>query len=257
MTRTSERNLPTGQGPEDAISRDRHRFAYATAAERLESNEDVLDIGCGEGYGATILLEAANEYTGVDLSATVVDEARRNFGSTRTRFAAFDGTRIPFEDGTFDAAVSFQVIEHVADVRSYLAEARRVIKPAGWAMFTTPNRLLRLGPGERPWNRFHLREYDPQGLTDALAEIFATVQLLGVRATAEAEAIEIARVQRARRWARWDVLGLRNRLPGALNERARRAVGGIGKAAGPAVDAAFYLSDEADRGLDLLAICSG
>ena len=145
MTRTSERNLPTGQGPEDAISRDRHRFAYATAAERLESNEDVLDIGCGEGYGATILLEAANEYTGVDLSATVVDEARRNFGSTRTRFAAFDGTRIPFEDGTFDAAVSFQVIEHVADVRSYLAEARRVIKPAGWAMFTISTCIQ--GPG--------------------------------------------------------------------------------------------------------------
>jgi SAM-dependent methyltransferase len=256
VPRTSERNLPTGEGPEDAISRDRHRFAYETAARRLESSDHVLDIGCGEGYGAPILLEAASDYAGVDLSETVVDEARRNFGSARARFSAFDGGRIPFEDGKFDAAVSFQVIEHVGDVRAYLAEVRRVIKPAGWAMFTTPNRLLRLGPGESPWNRFHLREYDPQQLTIALAEIFPNVQLLGVRASTEAEAIEIARVRRARRWARWDVLGLRNRLPGALNEQARRVVGTIGRAGGATIDPAFHTSDEADRGLDLLAICS-
>jgi SAM-dependent methyltransferase len=256
MPRTSERNLPTGRGPEEIISRDRHRFAYETAAERLGSSDDVLDVGCGEGYGAPILLERAKGYVGIDLSEAVVDEARRTFGSERARFSAFDGVRIPFDDGAVDAAVSFQVIEHVADVGAYLAEIRRVVKPAGWAIFTTPNRLLRLGSGESPWNRFHLREYDPRGLTDALAAVFPSVQLLGVRASAEAEAIEIARVQRARRWARWDVLGLRNRLPGAINEQARRVVGVIGKAAGPMNDPAFHLSDEADRGLDLLAICS-
>jgi ubiquinone/menaquinone biosynthesis C-methylase UbiE len=256
VRRTSERNLPTGRGPEDAISRDRRYFAYALAAARLASSDKVLDIGCGEGYGAPILLEAAQEYVGIDLPEPVVDEARRSFGSDRAKFSAFDGGQIPYEDAAFDAAVSFQVIEHVPDVPAFLAEARRVIKPTGWVMFTTPNRVLRLGPGESPWNRFHLREYDAQGLVDALRQVFTNVQLLGVRASAEAEAIEIARVQRARRWARWDVLDLRNKLPGALNERARRIVGSIGKASGPAIDPAFYTSDDAERGLDLLGVCS-
>lgn len=257
MRRTSERNLPTGHGPEDAVSRDRRYFAYQLAAERLGRSNEVLDIGCGEGYGARILLKNASGYAGIDLPEAVVDEARRSFGSDRARFSAFDGARIPYEDATFDAAVSFQVIEHVPDVRGFLTEARRVIKPTGWVMFTTPNRLLRLGPGESPWNRFHLREYDSQGLIDALRPIFTNVQLLGIRASAEAEAIEIARVQRARRWARRDVLGLRNKLPGALNERARRIVGSIGRPpAGPPIDSAFHTSDEVDRGLDLLAICS-
>jgi hypothetical protein len=123
-------------------------------------------------------------------------------------------------------------------------------------MFTTPNRLLRLGPGESPWNRIHLREYDPHGLADDLGRVFPSVRVLGVRASPEAEAIEIARVQRARRWARWDVLDLRNRLPGALNEWARRLVGSVGKASGAAIDPAFYTSDDAERGLDLLAVCS-
>ena len=256
MRQTSERNLPTGRGPEDAISRERRYFAYALAAARLTAGDKVLDIGCGEGYGATILLEAAKEYAGIDLPAAVVDAARQSFGSDRAQFVAFDGGQIPYEDGAFDAAVSFQVIEHVPDVRAFLTEARRVIKPTGWVMLTTPNRVFRLGPGEKPWNRFHLREYTAQGLIDDLRQVFPEVQLLGVRASAEAEAIEIARVQRARRWARWDILGLRNRLPGAYNERARRIVGAIGKASGPAIDPAFYTSDEAERGLDLLAVCS-
>lgn len=148
------------------------------------------------------------------------------------------------------------MIEHVTDVSAYLTEIRRVLSPTGWVMFTTPNRLLRLGPGESPWNRIHLREYDPHGLADDLGRVFPSVRVLGVRASPEAEAIEIARVQRARRWARWDVLDLRNRLPGALNEWARRLVGSVGKANGAAIDPAFYTSDDAERGLDLLAVCS-
>ena len=256
MRRTSERNLPTGGSPEDAISRDRHRFAYEFAATRVEATDDVLDVGCGEGYGAPVLLAAAKSYAGIDLSEAVVDEARRAFGSDRARFSAFDGSRIPYDDATFDAAVSFQVIEHVGDVAAYLAEIRRVVKPEGWAMFTTPNRLLRLAPGESPWNRFHLREFDPQGLDVALAEVFSDIRILGVRASPDAEEIEIARVQRARRWARWDALGLRNRLPDVLNERARRIVGSIGRARGPLGDPGFHTSEEAERGLDLLAICS-
>ena len=256
MRRTSERNLPTGGSPEDSISRDRHRFAYESAAQRLTATDDVLDVGCGEGYGAPILLGAGRSYVGIDLSEAVVGEARGNFGSDRARFSAFDGARIPLDDAAFDAAVSFQVIEHVTDVSAYLTEIRRVLRPTGWVMFTTPNRLLRLGPGESPWNRFHLREYDPQGLADDLGRVFPSVRVLGVRASPEAEAIEIARVQRARRWARWDVLDVRNRLPGALNEWARRLVGSVGKASGAAIDPAFYTSDDAERGLDLLAVCS-
>lgn len=256
MRLTSERNLPTGGSPEDSISRHRHRFAYEVAAQRLTSTDDVLDVGCGEGYGAPILLSSGNSYVGIDLSEAVVGEARSNFGSDRARFSAFDEVRIPVEDAAFDAAVSFQVIEHVADVSTYLTEIQRVLRPTGWVMFTTPNRLLRLGRDESPWNRFHLREYDPPGFADDLGRIFPSVQVLGLRASPEAEAIEIARVQRARRWARWDVLGLRKRLPGGLNERARRLVGSIGKASGAAIDPAFYISDDAERGLDLLAVCS-
>jgi len=256
MRRTSERNLPTGGSPEDTISRERHRFAYESAAKRLTSTDNVLDVGCGEGYGAPILLSSGSSYLGLDLSEAVVRAARTKFGSGRARFSAFDGARIPFEGTSFDAAVSFQVIEHVANVPAYLTEIQRVLKPTGWAMLTTPNRLLRLGPDESPWNRFHVREYDPQGFADALAPFFPIVQVLGVRANPEAEAIEIARVQRARRWARWDLLGLRNRLPGTLNEWARRIVGSVGKASDEAIDPAFYTSDDAAHGLDLLAVCS-
>lgn len=75
---------------------------------------------------------------------------------------------LPFPDGDFDVVISFQVREYVEDVGSYLKEIRRVQKPGGRLLLTTPNSSLRLLPGQKSWDRFHVREYIYRAIKNTL-----------------------------------------------------------------------------------------
>ena len=76
---------------------------------------------------------------------------------------------LPFDDGAFDAVVSFQVIEHVPSVDAYLAEVARVLRPGGTFLCATPDRVTRLFARQRPWNRWHLEEFTQAGLAAAVS----------------------------------------------------------------------------------------
>jgi SAM-dependent methyltransferase len=188
---------------EDVVMSLYHRYSYEVAARSLGPNDRVLDVGFGEGYGATIL---GADYTGVELDADLVAHARQRYPTAR--FNTYDGRTLP--DGPFDLVVSFQVIEHVQSPDPWLAEIARVSRRA---MLATPNRVHRLRDDERPWNRYHVREYTADELGDQLKRHFAEVTVWGVRASSEIEGVELARYARAQRIARIDPLGLRYRLP--------------------------------------------
>jgi SAM-dependent methyltransferase len=233
MMRTSERHQPdfVESAAHHGVSL-RHRFAYEAVSEYGGVDSRVLDVGCGEGYGATLLAPFVNEYVGVDVAADAIEHAALRYGNDAARFICYDGRHLPFDDDTFDVVTSFQVIEHVDDVQTYLDEIRRVLKPTGVFAATTPNRLRRLGAGERPWNRYHLREYTPLDLHDTIASVFPFVEILGVQGTAAMEEIERQRVERARRFARLDRLGLRYLLPEGLNSTVRWLLRGAHRSGG-------------------------
>jgi SAM-dependent methyltransferase len=79
---------------------------------------------------------------------------------------------LPFADDTFDAVVCFEAIEHVADPSCVLDEFRRVLRPEGVLLISSPNRGV-----YPPGNRFHIHEYRPRELEEALARRFANVRL--------------------------------------------------------------------------------
>jgi SAM-dependent methyltransferase len=77
-------------------------------------------------------------------------------------------------------AVSFETIEHVANTHAFVQELRRVLKPGGRLVLSTPNRAF--GPPERHTaNPFHIREFTADELRALLRECFAAVQLYGQR----------------------------------------------------------------------------
>jgi SAM-dependent methyltransferase len=106
---------------------------------------------------------------------------------------------------------SFQVIEHFADARPYLAEVARILRPEGTALFSTPNRLE--SDGENP---FHLREYTAEELAEVLSIHFEQVEVRGIRAHGPAARYHAERLRQIRRMTRLDPLGLRRRLPRGL-----------------------------------------
>jgi len=103
----------------------------------LQPGEDVLDIGAGPGFLACEMAEVVGEggsVQGIDPSASmlaIAGEREPAAGSAPVEFREGDALALPFGDDSFDAAVSTQVYEYVADMPTALAEARRVLRPGG------------------------------------------------------------------------------------------------------------------------------
>lgn len=178
-----------------------HSKAYEKASE-MAHGKTVLDLGCNTGYGSHIINNVCKKITGVDVSEKAIEIARKLYGSEDIDFQVIDGKKLPFKDNTFDMVISFQVIEHIVEYESYINEIRRVLSPDGRVIFTTPNRLIRLYPGMKPWNEFHVIEYSPQELKDLLDPFFKNVEVLGLFANEPLYSTEIARVQEIRERAR-------------------------------------------------------
>lgn len=169
---TGERTAPGV--PEENYWFQRHVAAYRLAAG-LTAGCRVLDAGCGEGYGAEMLAERAREVVGVDVETAVVDRAAARY--SRARFEAANLVALPYADGSFDAVVSLQVIEHLQGPLDFLAECRRVLTPEGVLILSTPNRLTFSPDGAR--NPFHTFELAPGELRDTVGQRFSRVELLG------------------------------------------------------------------------------
>jgi 2-polyprenyl-3-methyl-5-hydroxy-6-metoxy-1,4-benzoquinol methylase len=178
-----------------------HSFAYVQAAIFSEG-KTVLDLGCNTGYGTEILSRSAKRVVGVDVSKEAISAASRQYSDLGIEFQLIDGEQLPFDDGQFDLIISCQIIEHIVDYNVCLNELKRVLSPTGIAVFTTPNALLRLDPGMKPWNRFHVREFDHSELKMLLEKHFASVQIMGLFAEESLYLIEKNRLSRARERAR-------------------------------------------------------
>jgi SAM-dependent methyltransferase len=111
----------------------RRRLVREALAPAL--GERILDMGCGPGfYAAEILQEVGEEgsVVGVDTSAAMLGvAANRVKGRPNADFRQADATGLPVADGEFDAALSVQVLEYVADATAALRELRRALRPGG------------------------------------------------------------------------------------------------------------------------------
>lgn len=99
------------------------------------SKDRVLDIGCGAGSTLALLtLRYGVLGTGVDISSTVIERCLQVNPWGHDYYQA-DAEELPFLDNTFDAIVSLDVLEHLPHPEQCIAEAARVLRPGGWALF--------------------------------------------------------------------------------------------------------------------------
>ena len=114
----------------------RRREAVLDALQ-FRSGERVLDIGTGPGFLAAEMAEAVGptgQIHGVDMSEPMLEMARKRCaGKSWVTFQPDAATDLPSDDATFDAALSVQVYEYIADVTKALSEMYRVIRPGGRA----------------------------------------------------------------------------------------------------------------------------
>jgi SAM-dependent methyltransferase len=103
----------------------------------------VLDVGCGAGTDLARFARGGALTTGVDVSASAIDLARRNFEQQglRGEFREADGEQLPFDDETFDLVFAHGVVQYTPNGHRLIDEARRVLKPGGTAIFQVYNRI--------------------------------------------------------------------------------------------------------------------
>jgi len=125
-----------------------------------------LDLGCGDGR-LTAELDAA-ELTAADVSPVALERARPRLPGARVVELEPDAP-LPFDDGSFDAVLLAETIEHVRDVQLVLSEVRRVLVPRGLLALTTPA----AAPLPRPEHPFspHLHRFTRRSLHRALHEL--------------------------------------------------------------------------------------
>jgi len=186
-----------------------HLKRYTFALPYCEGAE-VLDAGCGVGYGTSVLGRVARRVLGVDRDVASVDYARGRYAAPNVEFQVGDLLALGLDDRSFDVVTSFEVLEHLRDQECFLAELARILRPDGVLVLSTPHVAQTT---DRPGNPFHERELSRADFAALLARHFADVELYGQRRR-ETRRHEVLR--------RLDVLGLRRRA-----ELLRRVSGAV------------------------------
>ena len=186
----------------------RHLAAYHLVGP-LVAGKEILEAGCGEGYGAAMMAQHAARVVGIDYNAVALGMARERHSGPNLEFREVDLLELAERDpGRFDAVTNFQVLEHLEDPSPFLQAAAACLKPGGCLILTTPNRLASVSE-----NPYHVHEYVADELGETLAPFFDTVSVKGVVGSDRVYAFERARGAQAQRILRFDPLGLRNLLP--------------------------------------------
>lgn len=176
LTLTGERTVP-GLDVENYWFR-RHEVVYQRLAQRC-ADRDVLEAGCGEGYGADLIAAVARRVIALDYDAATVSHVRARYPRVEVTHANL--TELPLADSSMDVVVNFQVIEHLWDQPGFIRECARTLRPSGLLMVSTPNRIT-FSPGrDAPINPFHTRELNADELTQLLVDGgFSAVSISGV-----------------------------------------------------------------------------
>ena len=147
-----------------------HLHRYAQALD-IVGDKVVLDIACGEGYGSNLLSGLASEVIGVDIDDATVDNAKIKYRHSNLQFLTGSAAEIPCADAYFDVVVSFETIEHHDQHDKMMQEIKRVLKPGGLLMISSPDKFFHSDkPGYK--NPYHVKELYADEFKSLLAKYF-------------------------------------------------------------------------------------
>jgi SAM-dependent methyltransferase len=127
----------------EQLERLHHRYVWAAGYCR---DADVLEVACGSGPGLGYLAGAAKSLVAGDLSADILDLARRHYGD-RIDVRRLDAENLPFAEASFDVLILCEALYLLPRPERFLLEAQRVLRSGGWLLLVSANKDL---PGFQP-----------------------------------------------------------------------------------------------------------
>lgn len=153
-----------------------HRYVFAGY---FSAGKRVLDLACGEGYGAALLARNAKQVIGMDVAAEAVSHASSQYADvTNLSFQVGDCAAIPLDDESVDLVVSFETLEHISPQAEFLRECRRVLAPDGMLIVSTPDKRT-YSDLTGYQNEFHVRELYRDEFVDLIQASFPAWRLYG------------------------------------------------------------------------------
>lgn len=249
----------TGEDSANSILFNRHLAAYRYAASYVNRKKSVLDLGCSDGYGSFLIAKKSKETIALDVDENTIESARKKYNMANLKFVLGSALSLKWNN-KFDIVVSFQVIEHLSDVELYLREIKKVLKKGGTFIVSTPNRLLRLKNGEKPWNKFHVHEFEKEELKQILDKYFPKVEMLGLHAFEDIYQAEKKRLYLRRLIAKFDLFDFYGKIPREFTDLVVRTIKRLTSKKNNmkriSNENDFWVSkDNIDLSLDLLDVC--
>jgi len=168
---TGERFVPGTPGEIEHEHLHRYFFALNFCRDR-----DVLDVASGEGYGSAVLATTARSVVGVELVPEVVEHAIRSYRRPNLEFRVGDCAKLPVADGSIDVVVSFETLEHVEQQLEFLTEIKRVLRPDGVLVLSSPVRGIYSPDNPNP---FHVKELTRAELRELVGRCFRHLVSMG------------------------------------------------------------------------------
>ncbi|MBW4553632.1 MAG: methyltransferase domain-containing protein [Aphanocapsa sp. GSE-SYN-MK-11-07L] len=178
MEFTGERYIPSEKG----IIRYEHLHRYLAALEFVK-DKTVMDIACGEGYGSSILSEYAQSVLGVDINRECIDHAKKRYENSKLEFLVASCEKIPINAQSIDVVISFETIEHHDKHEAMIEELKRVLKPDGLIIISSPNRLV-YSDQPNNHNPFHVKELYFDEFRNLLNKNFENLYFFGQKIVA-------------------------------------------------------------------------
>lgn len=221
------------------------------------SGKNILEIGCGSGYGAKYIVEnGAKKIVAYDFDSKAISFANKNFSHENIKFYEGNAETLKLK-GNYDVVISFEVIEHLNNPYKLLELAKKTVKKGGAFILSTPNKAFSIFDNGKPSNPYHVYEYDPKELKEILLRYFKSVQLYGVILKNKEIANKEKQLHNSLRWKIINYLTNRRlirRIMNYLPEYPKRLVSGESKLSFRTED--FKVSENREEeATDIVAVC--
>lgn len=155
-----------------------HRYSFACS---LVTGLTVLDIASGEGYGTNLLAAHAARVIGVDISAQAIAHAQGKYQRHNLEYRLGSTDAIPLGALSVDCVISFETLEHHDRHEEMFAEIKRVLKPEGFLVISTPDKLNYTDKSKQQ-NHFHVKELYAAEFKALIGRHFGNSSYYGQRA---------------------------------------------------------------------------
>jgi len=153
----------------DTFVYQRSLLAYLYASRLIHGT--VVQSVTGSYYEIQKISEAATHFVTIDKKEVNGSILNANCSFIKMKVPPFKGIK----NDTFDCVICFQVLEHIPKDKLFIQEIKRVLKPNGLFILTTPNKKMSLS--RNPW---HIREYTSCELKDLLKKELHVLETFGV-----------------------------------------------------------------------------